>query len=1012
MNADPGFVAFTGLEFQSVCGLEQVWQDLPSDYLTLQPRALVRFNEALERARTEHPLGLCFVGPTGVGKTHLLREFRHEAALHRANFVVSDLTDIREFWAQLAMHYLQAMRKRMDGVSQFQRILEVLLKRANRTSDVPALVSESRTLTREELVNFVNELVPVLRPVYRDALISRLRTFRSLLYLDADDFDLSERAYSFLQGIEQVDEESKKIYLAGPNSARRVVADLSWFLGLCGPTVLAFDQLDPFVAQNNLTEVESTEHERLKEALHILLSFVDGILAVRREFSRTLIVLTCLESTWKVLQNRPLDALQARFQEPERLLGIRDPKKSLELIARRMDVSYKRNGFTPPHRTWPFAPDFFNSIPPDSTPREILDRCSQHLLDCALTGHVRELNACAESKATPTAEVCSGPEMTSLERRFLGQLVSVDADSLLNEGNEDKLGVLLAEAAHLLRCEIPENPSIDLTIETDFREGNQHRSLHLRMRRTFHAEKDREEHICVRVLQKSHHQSFQVRFSAALTTSGISEKLNGRRLVFIRNGPVPAGKVTAEAVKRARELGAEFIEIERDDLRKVLATVELSRQKDPLFEAWLLKHTPLSKTIIFQTLARGWMRQHVAVVTKPKREFGKDILLGNRLEADAIGDPVYIAPVDLIRHVIVRAGPDSGKTVFVKRLVEEAALCGIPSIVIDTAKDFSLLGERWKERPKGWANSDVPLAEDYHKNVDVQIWTPGHCGGRPLRLTPLANLSGPFEEAHERQQAITIAVNGTLPLALSKTNPIVEKTILTNVVEWLAKQPQHSGDELQRLTDALRDLPAEALQGYQNERRLAATMADQIQTTLAADPLYGAEGEDLDPAVLFGVGAKRTRVSVLSLFAINNFHIQARFIGQLASILFNWIRRNPAPSLGIRGLLVLDEAARFLPQNDVESKPALMLLAAYARKYGLGLIWATQNQTDLDDSVVASFATQFSGASQAKVGQFFCVTPSLDRAVKLQGRMCLSAHPTNVLPQDEEILIKARASAR
>jgi len=305
-----------------------------------------------------------------------------------------------------------------------------------------------------------------------------------------------------------------------------------------------------------------------------------------------------------------------------------------------------------------------------------------------------------------------------------------------------------------------------------------------------------------------------------------------------------------------------------------------------------------------------------------------------------------------------------------------------------------------------------------------------------MRLAPLPNLSGPFAEPHGREQVIEVAVAGLLPLAVQKRSPMVERAILKKVVDWLTRQPPHSGSELERLIGALRDLPAEAFQGYQNERKLAAGMADRIQATLVGDSLYSGQGKDLDPAVLFGVNAARPRVSVLSLFAMPDISTQARFIGQLASVLFHWIRRNPAPAgSAVRGLLVLDEAARFLPRHNAESKPALMLLAQQARKYGLGLILATQNPKDLDYNAIANFATQIFGTANApqavrfiqeameqrglsglnpgqlKTGQFFCATPSLERPARLQGAMCLSAHPHNTQLSDDDIIERARRSA-
>jgi hypothetical protein len=49
----------------------------------------------------------------------------------------------------------------------------------------------------------------------------------------------------------------------------------------------------------------------------------------------------------------------------------------------------------------------------------------------------------------------------------------------------------------------------------------------------------------------------------------------------------------------------------------------------------------------------------------------------------------------------LRAGAGSGKTVLLRRIVEEAALAGIPAIVIDPNNDLSRLGDAWPERPAG-----------------------------------------------------------------------------------------------------------------------------------------------------------------------------------------------------------------------------------------------------------------------------------------------------------------------
>ena len=697
MSTDSAFNAFRQVQFHSVFDLQQVWMNRPSGHLPLQERALQRFRGALQRT-TElemfNPLGLCFVGPAGAGKTHLLGEIRREAAHQQANFILSDLTDVRDFWPLLALHYLQSLQKRMNGVRQLDRLLEYLLSQADDEPVTSSVLPEIRTLHKEGIIAFANDVLSFLRPIYGEEIRRRHRVFRALLYLESYDFELSERAYSFLQGMEQFDEESQNILLAGTNSPKNVTVDLAWFLNLLGPTVLAFDQLDPFVAQNNLASTSAND------SLQVLFGVTNGFFSIHEEFARTLIVITCLESSWKVLQQRAIASFQDRFEEIETLSLIRDPATPQELIGLRLDESYHRSNFDPPYRTWPFAPSFFASLPAGLTPREVLNRAEKHRLDCARAGGIAELHGYSD-----TAQLGSYIDLSHLDERFESELAQADVARLLNEEHEDELGSLLAEAAHLFCRELPSHPDIDLTVDDHFRESRQYRSLHLRIRRIFRVEGDREEHVCVRVLQKSHFRSFQVRLRAALTASGTSQRLEGRRLFLLRNELPPTGDKTAEIIKTAAAHGAEFVPIYEDDVATAAAIVALSKSGDPLFETWLLQTLLLSKTDLFRQMAPTWVNGNHRVVNHwsvsepeallPSEPLEKNLALGFSLESESKGAPVLMPLQDLTRNLMLRAGSEHSGSLLVRKLVEEAAHCGVPSIVVDTVKNLDALRTHW-----------------------------------------------------------------------------------------------------------------------------------------------------------------------------------------------------------------------------------------------------------------------------------------------------------------------------
>jgi hypothetical protein len=72
-----------------------------------------------------------------------------------------------------------------------------------------------------------------------------------------------------------------------------------------------------------------------------------------------------------------------------------------------------------------------------------------------------------------------------------------------------------------------------------------------------------------------------------------------------------------------------------------------------------------------------------------------------------------------------------------RRIVEEAALLGIPSIVLDPNNDLSRLDDAWPTRPESWSEEEVAKAQTYRARADVVIWTPGVTSGNPISLNLL-----------------------------------------------------------------------------------------------------------------------------------------------------------------------------------------------------------------------------------------------------------------------------------
>jgi DNA helicase HerA-like ATPase len=500
-----------------------------------------------------------------------------------------------------------------------------------------------------------------------------------------------------------------------------------------------------------------------------------------------------------------------------------------------------------------------------------------------------------------------------------------------------------------------------------------------------------------------------------------------------------------------RKTGGRIETVSRADLAVFEAVQQLQREHPNEFEGWLRQKRPLSGTTLFRNLVAAWLDAKGAVVVaaangRPQPESTpvappppprpnqpsaeRAVLVGTR--DGLLSQPIEFPAIDLTRHVVIRAGSGGGKTVLIKRLVEEAALAGVSSIVIDSARDLSFLGDRWPEKPEGWLEGDAERADRYLRDVKVRIWTPGRRDGRPILLSPLPDFRSRFEDPFEFEQAVQIATDSLGALLISGRNRTQPMAVLQATVKHFASQQGH---ELQALADLLQELPESATPNISRAPKMAKEIGDQLNALMLRDPMLSQNGQRLEMGDLFGKAGDPPTISVVSLFGLNDLSSQASFVGRLAMALFDWIRRNPARD-GLRGLFVIDEAAPFLPRSSSESKPALMLLSQQARKYGVGLLVATQNPMDLDYNATAQFATQFFGTANQpqvvkfiadvmeqrglrnlnpaslKAGSFYVSAPSLKQPIKIQIPMCLSWHPRNRTPTDEEILDRVRRDSR
>ena len=380
----------------------------------------------------------------------------------------------------------------------------------------------------------------------------------------------------------------------------------------------------------------------------------------------------------------------------------------------------------------------------------------------------------------------------------------------------------------------------------------------------------------------------------------------------------------------------------------------------------------------------------------------------------------------LPRHVAVLAGPGSGKTVLMRRIVEEAALLGIPSIVLDPNNDLSRLGDAWPTRPESWSEEDAVKAETYRACADVVIWTPGVTSGNPISLNLLPDFAA-IDDADEREQAIGMAWTTLIPFLPGggeKANR--KKGVLADAIRRFAAG---RGGALNDLIALLAELPDDVSEDS-NAQKLASEIADQLRAAIAMNPLLKSIGEPLDPKTLFEGPSGKTRISVINLAGLASEEARDSFVNRLQMSLFTFIKRNPNPT---GCLYVIDEAQNFAPSGaGTACKASALSLAAQARKYGLGMMFATQTPKGVDNKIVSNCTTHVYGRMGASAtidaihdlmaakggvaddigklskGEFYFSTEGSLRPFKVRTPLCLSWHPPNP-PTAEEVIQKARS---
>ena len=373
---------------------------------------------------------------------------------------------------------------------------------------------------------------------------------------------------------------------------------------------------------------------------------------------------------------------------------------------------------------------------------------------------------------------------------------------------------------------------------------------------------------------------------------------------------------------------------------------------------------------------------------------------------ETLEQPTLYDPDDLTTHGVVVGMTGSGKTGLGIDILEEAALMGLPALLVDPKGDITNLllhfPDLAPEDFQAWVNADQARREGksveqlaaevagvwakglakwditpervarVRQAVDYAVYTPGSDAGIPVSiLASLESPNIPWEKNRELlREKISSTVTALLGLVGVDADPVRsrEHILLANIFE----QAWRAGRDLD-LLELIRQIqtpPFEKLGAFEVEQFYPSE--DRFELSIALNNLLAApafqiwtEGVALDIDALLWTPEGKPRQSVFYLAHLPDSE-RMFFVTLLLTAIEAWVRSQPgSPSL--RALLYFDEVFGFLPPvAKPPSKPPMMRLLKQARAYGFGLLLTTQNPVDLDYKALSNAGTWFVGKLQTE----------------------------------------------
>ena len=372
-------------------------------------------------------------------------------------------------------------------------------------------------------------------------------------------------------------------------------------------------------------------------------------------------------------------------------------------------------------------------------------------------------------------------------------------------------------------------------------------------------------------------------------------------------------------------------------------------------------------------------------------------------------EPLLYDSRDLVTHAVCVGMTGSGKTGLCTVLIEEAAIDGIPAIVIDPKGDLGNLLLTFPElRPSDfapWADPEAARRKDMtpevfaaaeaarwraglaqwgqdgerirrlRRSTEITIYTPGSSAGVPVSV--LRSFAPPpariREDADLMRERVGTLATSLLGLVGIESNPVRSREHI--LLSTLLERSWREGRELDvaSLIQQVQTPPLERIGVLDLESFFPAK--DRFDLAMSLNGLIAApgfsawtDGEPLDVQRLLYTRDGRPRIAIFSIAHLSDSE-RMFFVSLLLNETLGWIRSQPGTT-SLRALVYMDEIFGYVPPTaNPPSKLALLTMMKQARAFGVGVVLATQNPVDLDYKALSNAGTWFVGRLQTERDQ-------------------------------------------